>query len=191
MTISIAIATSREYGRAKARIFENQETDDWAIIESRRSRKSGSWRDSVFSRVFSFGMTYARTTPAIWCESAMLVFDDGKRRGRIATRNSSCTGDHNLANAMAAAAAALTMEVAADRDRAGVGGIHRPAASARVRPRASGRRIDRRFEGHQCRRGGRGARGDARAGHSASRVESIRAAITGRCARRCGRKLSC
>jgi UDP-N-acetylmuramoylalanine--D-glutamate ligase len=99
-----------EYGRAKARIFENQETEDWAVL----NRDDGEvWKlaDSVLSRIFSFGMSKPERTPAIWCEPGELVFDDGKRQGRIATREFKLHGDHNLSNAMAAAAAALAMDV--------------------------------------------------------------------------------
>jgi UDP-N-acetylmuramoylalanine--D-glutamate ligase len=99
-----------EYGRAKARIFENQETEDWAVL-NRDDREVWKLADSVLSRIFSFGMSKPERAPAIWCESGDLVFDDGKRQGRIATREFRLHGDHNLANAMAAAAAALTMEV--------------------------------------------------------------------------------
>jgi UDP-N-acetylmuramoylalanine--D-glutamate ligase len=99
-----------EYGRAKARIFENQDQNDWAIL-NRGDPEVWKLADTVRSRIFSFGMDRPPTAPAIWPETGDLVFADGRRHGRIAMENFRLPGSHNLANAMAAAAAALALDL--------------------------------------------------------------------------------
>jgi len=99
-----------EYGRAKARIFENQEQGDWAVL-NRDDPEVWKLAHTVRSRAFSFGLTRPERKPAIWCESGALAFDDGDRGGRIAMNRFRLPGAHNLSNAMAAAAAALVMKV--------------------------------------------------------------------------------
>jgi UDP-N-acetylmuramoylalanine--D-glutamate ligase len=105
-----------EYGRAKARVFENQDGDDWAILNRDDAHV---WRIAreVRSQVFSFG--FERSAPdatyissAIWCAGYSLAFDEGDRSGRIALGGFTLPGRHNLLNAMAAAAAALALGVA-------------------------------------------------------------------------------
>lgn len=99
-----------DYGSAKARIFENQEPGDWAVL-NRDDSEVWKLAHAVRSRIFSFGTSRPERKPAIWCESGALVFDDGHRSGRITTSSFKLPGAHNLSNAMAAAAAALAMNV--------------------------------------------------------------------------------
>jgi UDP-N-acetylmuramoylalanine--D-glutamate ligase len=99
-----------EYGRAKARIFENQDENDWAIL-NRDDDEVWKLADHLHAQVFSFGMVEPARRPAIWSEADDLVFDDGKRCGRIAIRDIRLPGPHNVVNAMAAAAAALARGV--------------------------------------------------------------------------------
>jgi UDP-N-acetylmuramoylalanine--D-glutamate ligase len=99
-----------EYGRAKARIFENQDQGDWAVL-NRDDPSVWKLAGGVRSRVCSFGLTTADAKPAISCQSGDLVFDDGDRGSRIAIHGFKLPGLHNLSNAMAAAAAALLMKV--------------------------------------------------------------------------------
>jgi UDP-N-acetylmuramoylalanine--D-glutamate ligase len=104
-----------EYGLAKARLFENQGSSDWAIL-NRDDAHVWTLAREVRSQVFSFG--YERPAPAmnasraIWCDGAALVFDDGDRLGRIGLNGFTLPGRHNLLNAMAAAAAALALGIA-------------------------------------------------------------------------------
>jgi UDP-N-acetylmuramoylalanine--D-glutamate ligase len=104
-----------EYGRAKARLFENQDHADWAIL-NRDDAQVWKLAHEVRSQVFSFG--YERPAPAtersraIWYDGAGLAFNDGNRSGRIALGGFTLPGRHNLLNAMAAAAAALALGVA-------------------------------------------------------------------------------
>lgn len=98
-----------EYGRAKARIFENQDQNDWAIL-NRGDPEVWKLADTVRSRIFSFGMDRPATAPAIWPETGALGFRDSQRHGRIMMENFRLPGSHNLANAMAAAAAALALD---------------------------------------------------------------------------------
>jgi UDP-N-acetylmuramoylalanine--D-glutamate ligase len=99
-----------DYGRAKARIFENQDQSDWAIL-NRDDPEVWKLAGNLRSRVFSFGTSLPAKNPAIWFESGDLVFDDGRRRGRIGLDDFKLPGRHNLSNAMAAAAAALALDV--------------------------------------------------------------------------------
>lgn len=106
-----------EYGRAKARLFENQDRDDWAIL-NREDPHVWKLAREVRSRVFSFGMerpvdAVAEGNRAIWREGEGLAFTDGRTSGRIAMIGFRPFGRHNLLNAMAAAAAALAMSVPA------------------------------------------------------------------------------
>jgi UDP-N-acetylmuramoylalanine--D-glutamate ligase len=98
-----------DYARAKARLFARQDAGDWAILNRDDPRV---WRlaREVKSQVLGFGLD-APTVPGIWGDSSTLMFDDGRRRGRIDLHGYRLTGRHNLANAMAASAAALVMGV--------------------------------------------------------------------------------
>lgn len=93
-----------EYGRAKARLFENQEADDWAVL-NRDDPSVWKLRDEVSSRVLSFGLSPAAR--GVWPEAGSIQFDDGRRRARIGLGGFQLPGRHNLVNAMAAAGAAL------------------------------------------------------------------------------------
>jgi UDP-N-acetylmuramoylalanine--D-glutamate ligase len=98
-----------EYGRAKARVFENQDGTDWAIL-NRDDPNVWQLAERVNSRIFSFGMSRPLKKPAIWFEAGDLVFDDGQRRGHVVMEDFKLAGGHNLVNAMAAAAAAIAMD---------------------------------------------------------------------------------
>jgi UDP-N-acetylmuramoylalanine--D-glutamate ligase len=104
-----------EYGQAKARLFENQDGSDWAIL-NREDTRVWKLAGEVRSRVFGFGFERPATSAkeaagAIWCDGGSLAFDDGNRSGRIALGDFRLPGRHNLLNGMAAAAAALAMGV--------------------------------------------------------------------------------
>jgi UDP-N-acetylmuramoylalanine--D-glutamate ligase len=97
-----------DYGRAKARLFENQDRDDWAIL-NRDDPNVWKLAPQLRARVMSFGLGTEPAVPAIWRAGATLGFDTGERRGQISLRGYRLAGRHNLLNAMAAAAAALAM----------------------------------------------------------------------------------
>jgi UDP-N-acetylmuramoylalanine--D-glutamate ligase len=100
-----------EYGAAKARIFENQGAGDFAIL-NRDDPNVWKLRHTMRSRVIGFGLTAAPAGgDAIWTGPGQLFFDINRRRGRIDLAQFKLPGRHNLANAMAAAAAALAIEV--------------------------------------------------------------------------------
>ena len=100
-----------DYGRAKARLFENQMASDFAIL-NRDDPNVWKLRKSVRSRVISFGHEPCNSSPALWHEGNAIVFDLGSGRGRIGLERFRLKGRHNVANAMAAAAAALALDVA-------------------------------------------------------------------------------
>jgi UDP-N-acetylmuramoylalanine--D-glutamate ligase len=101
-----------EYGRAKARVFENQDAGDWAIL-NRDDPSVWQLLRKVRSRVLSFGM--AKPEPAaeaaIWDENG-LRFTFGRVNGAIRLDGFRLPGRFNRANAMAAAAAALVLNLA-------------------------------------------------------------------------------
>jgi UDP-N-acetylmuramoylalanine--D-glutamate ligase len=101
-----------EYGRAKARIFENQDASDWAIL-NRDDPLVWQLRAGVRSQILSFGLgTPAPLAyPAIWDESD-LHFALGATRGTIRLDAFRLPGRFNRSNAMAAAGVALVLKFA-------------------------------------------------------------------------------
>jgi UDP-N-acetylmuramoylalanine--D-glutamate ligase len=100
-----------DYGRAKARLFENQFAGDWAIL-NRDDPNVWKLRFSIRSKAVGFGHSPAPAGgDAIWCETPIMYFDLGGKRGRLDVSHFKLPGKHNLSNAMAAAGAALAMEV--------------------------------------------------------------------------------
>ena len=100
-----------EYARAKARIFENQDASDWAIL-NRDDPAVWPLAATVRARVLSFGLERPARTPALWREADAIAFDDGSRRGTIGLGTMRLPGAHNLLNVMAAAGAALALGIA-------------------------------------------------------------------------------
>jgi len=100
-----------DYGRPKARLFENQRADDFAIL-NRDDPNVWKLSGKVRSHVISFGLGAAPSgDDALWPNTTMMFFDVAGRRGRIDISHMHAPGRHNLANAMASAAAALAMEI--------------------------------------------------------------------------------
>ncbi len=104
-----------EYGRAKARLFENQDGGDWAIL-NRDDPQVWQLARKVRSQVISFGFDRptgsTESSLAIWCDGSALLFDDGNHAERIGLGGFTLPGRHNLLNAMAATAAALALGIA-------------------------------------------------------------------------------
>ncbi len=100
-----------EYGSAKARLFRMQDRYDWAILNRDDPRVWFS-RTKLAAQVMSFGLGPAEFTPAIGYDAGDLIFDIRTRHGRISLKRMRLAGRHNIANAMAAAAAALVSGVA-------------------------------------------------------------------------------
>jgi UDP-N-acetylmuramoylalanine--D-glutamate ligase len=136
-----------EYGRAKARLFENQDRGDWAIL-NREDAHVWQIAHEVRSRVFSFGFERPASAAngnscAIWCEGDRLVFNDAGGSGQISLEGLKLPGRHNLLNAMASAAAALAMGITTEpieRSFAGFGGL--PHRTELVRDKDGVRYID-------------------------------------------------
>ena len=102
-----------EYGAAKARIFANQDQSDWAVLNRDDDRV---WRlaSSVGSRIFSFGSSRTRQTPAVWIEGEQIAYGDRTCHGGVDLTDFRLPGAHNRINAAAATAAALAMKVSPD-----------------------------------------------------------------------------
>jgi UDP-N-acetylmuramoylalanine--D-glutamate ligase len=103
-------ASLEEYGRAKTRIFENQGAGDWAVLNRDDPLV---WRTArtLKPQVMSFGFAPSKSGSAIWRASDSLAFEIGAQRGGISLAEFMLPGAHNAANAMAAAAGALTMGI--------------------------------------------------------------------------------
>jgi len=97
-----------DYGRAKARLFENQESSDWAIL-NRDDPNVWKLAREVRARVIAFGLSRPASKSAIWATERALEFLINDFAGRISLGHFRLPGRHNLANASAAAAAALAM----------------------------------------------------------------------------------
>ncbi len=101
-----------DYGQAKARVFENQGAGDWAIL-NRDDPNVWALAPGLRARLVGFGFDAPSSgDDAIWPEGRALAFRIGGREGRVELSNFKLPGRHNLANAMAASAAALAMGVA-------------------------------------------------------------------------------
>lgn len=100
-----------EYGAAKARIFENQTSDDWAIL-NRDDPQVWKLAPQVRACVISFGLRQSECIPAVWCECGRVGFDLGAQAGSIILDRFRLPGAHNRINAAAAIAGALAMGVA-------------------------------------------------------------------------------
>ncbi|MBV8361816.1 MAG: UDP-N-acetylmuramoyl-L-alanine--D-glutamate ligase [Deltaproteobacteria bacterium] len=100
------------YARAKARIFENQDTSDWAIL-NREDPLVWKLREEVRSQVLSFGIEKPAVLAdaALWDESGLRFAIDGNR-GTIRLDRFRLLGRFNRTNAMAAAGAALALKFA-------------------------------------------------------------------------------
>ena len=100
-----------EYGSAKARLFRMQDRYDWAIL-NRDDPRVWFLRTRLAAQVMSFGLGPAEFTPAIGYDAGDLIFDIRTRHGRVSLKRMRLAGRHNIANAMAAAAAALVSGIA-------------------------------------------------------------------------------
>ncbi|MGH7924314.1 MAG: UDP-N-acetylmuramoyl-L-alanine--D-glutamate ligase [Candidatus Binatus sp.] len=105
-----------DYGRAKARLFENQNAADYAIL-NRDDPNVWKIAKSVRSRVIGFGHSRGNGAASLWFDARLnaIAYDfDAATRGRISLREFSLPGRHNISNAMAASAAALALGVKAE-----------------------------------------------------------------------------
>jgi UDP-N-acetylmuramoylalanine--D-glutamate ligase len=100
-----------EYGRAKARIFENQDSADWAIL-NRDDALVWRLHKQVRSKVLSFGLSNPGplADAAIW-DDAGLRFALWRNTGTIRLEGFGLPGRFNRTNAMAAAGAALALNL--------------------------------------------------------------------------------
>jgi UDP-N-acetylmuramoylalanine--D-glutamate ligase len=102
-----------EYGSAKARIFENQDHGDWAIL-NREDPLVWRLHQRVKARVLSFGV--AKPSPqldsSIWSDDGGLRFSLQGTSGTVRLDNFRLPGQINQTNAMAAAGAALVLNLA-------------------------------------------------------------------------------
>jgi UDP-N-acetylmuramoylalanine--D-glutamate ligase len=108
-----------DYGRAKARLFENQRRpSDFAIL-NRDDPNVWKLAKTVRSWVINFSLEHpVRNSLAIWFDekrNAIAFEFDQWKAGLISLKDFRLRGRHNISNAMAASAAALALGVKAEQ----------------------------------------------------------------------------
>ncbi|HUY18227.1 MAG TPA: UDP-N-acetylmuramoyl-L-alanine--D-glutamate ligase [Candidatus Binataceae bacterium] len=101
-----------DYGRAKAALFRNQNFHDWALL-NRDDPRVIAIAPSLRAKVVSFGCSTPAEGPSLHIENDAIVYRLESRVGEIALGEVARRGRHHQMNAMAAAGAALAMEVEA------------------------------------------------------------------------------
>ena len=97
------------YYRTKWRLFENQRPEDYAVLNA--DDESSANRDELQAAVLLFGRG-AAPGPGVWLAGDDVAYDVRMQKGTLlASRDIRLPGPHNLSNAMAAACAALAMDV--------------------------------------------------------------------------------
>jgi UDP-N-acetylmuramoylalanine--D-glutamate ligase len=99
-----------DYGRTKARLFENQAAEDWAIL-NRDDPNVWKLRNQIRSRVVGFGSAPKTGEPAVWIENGEIRVRIDGRDSSVKFNSEHLAGRHNAANAMSAAAAAVIVGV--------------------------------------------------------------------------------
>jgi len=112
-----------EYGSFKARLFQFQHAEDWAVL-NRDDPRVWALAHRVRARVVSFGLgAPAEGTAAVWPQEGALRYALEGRHGVIPWDRRRLPGRHNLANALAAAAAALAAGIEPDAIARGLAGF--------------------------------------------------------------------
>ena len=102
--------TFDNYKALKARVYENQEPDDFAVLNA-DDPAAASMADGCRARVLYFSRKRIMDTGA-FVEKGYIIIKRGKSSERICKASDlRILGDHNLENALAAAALAWSMEV--------------------------------------------------------------------------------
>jgi len=97
------------YYRMKWRLFENQRPEDYAVLNA--DEESSGNRDELQAAVLLFGRG-AAPGPGVWLAGDDVAYDVRMQKGTLLpNRDIRLPGPHNLSIAMAAACAALAMDV--------------------------------------------------------------------------------
>ncbi len=102
--------TLENYGSVKARLFENQSSSDYAILNG-LDENVQAIADKVKSRVISFGRCIPNTPCLYEDEGVIYYHDQVQLQEVIPVQEMSLIGTHNVLNAMAATAAAIVMGI--------------------------------------------------------------------------------
>ncbi|HKF44228.1 MAG TPA: UDP-N-acetylmuramoyl-L-alanine--D-glutamate ligase [Thermoanaerobaculia bacterium] len=96
-----------DYVRAKARVFENQDAGDFAVVND---DDTASRPISTRSRRVAFSRKH-RCEGGAWIDSGSLVSEvSGRKRSIVAQKDLALPGAHNVENALAALAAAACLD---------------------------------------------------------------------------------
>ncbi len=98
--------TEDAYEQAKARVFENQTPDDWAVVPASDARITAHAARSG-ARLVAFGAD-VRTDAGVGIDGGVIAWrdDDGRARPLVPVSSVRLTGRHMLGNVMAACAVA-------------------------------------------------------------------------------------
>ena len=150
-------ASVEEYAAAKGRIFVNQTSADWVVLNADDepslaiARTAG--RSGCCSRCRTSWWTASRSRTAPSCGGAV-----GGARPLVPLSSVRLLGRHLIADVMAAAAVASIAGVHAGGDHPRRRGLHRARACARTGGRDRRRAVRERFEGDERRGGAAGDR---------------------------------
>ena len=111
-------ATFQEYIDAKARIFENQDASDWAVLNMDDPIVAG-FAGRIGATVFPMSQRQ-ELAEGIFHRDGVITFRHGGREERFPTERFRITGVHNIENIMASLAAALLLGCDAPRALAAV-----------------------------------------------------------------------
>jgi UDP-N-acetylmuramoylalanine--D-glutamate ligase len=105
-----------DYIRTKARIFENQTADDWAIVQSEALGQMQALGLTIPSRLITFSAREAQAS--LYLEAGWIVSRDPQFPGRLLELQSvQLRGPHNAENLMAALAVGLVLGLDMDAVR--------------------------------------------------------------------------
>ena len=103
--------TMEKYMHIKGRIFENQDTTDYMVINADDYKLKG-FIPLIQGEVVMFGRN-TQQTPGVWIEEGHIVMDMGRGKEKIClVEDVFIPGAHNLENALAATAISGIMDIA-------------------------------------------------------------------------------
>ena len=157
--------THENYALAKIDLFRNMDESDLAIVNV-EDEGIAAFADRVYvpgRRVLKLGLADAGGAHAAFVRDGHLVVRiDGRETALVRADELKIAGDHNVLNALAAAAAAAGLRGVARGRPCRARGLRAVAASRRARGRGRGRALHQRLQGDEHRRGGKGALGVSR-----------------------------
>lgn len=109
-----------DYAAAKTRIFENQNTQDFAVLNDDDSQLI-PFKSSIRGKLFGFSMGH-RLSNGVYCEDQSIVAAmDGRKNQVMPIKDIALLGKHNIANVLAAVTVGLLYKCPIEAIRKAVG----------------------------------------------------------------------